>query len=249
MAYLDKEIFVCIDCETTGLDPKNDRVIEVAVARFTLNEILDQFEMLIDPECEIPESSIAIHNITQDMVKGKPTLDKVIPEILRLTQRNIIIGHGVNFDIECIANFADRAGISHNLRQNRQLDTLRMARLYGESPNNSLEQLRKHFNIEFEGAHRAMNDVVVNIDVFRFLAKRYKTTEQLFDILSRPIQLKNMPLGPHKGRSLKEVPIEYLRWAAHKDFDQDLLFSIRSELKRRKQGGQFSQAVNPFSNL
>ena len=249
MGYLNKEIFICIDCETTGLDSKNDRVIEVGVAKFTVDEILEQYEMLIDPQCEIPESSIAIHNITPDMVRGKPTLDKIIPEILAMVKRHIIIGHGIGFDVECIALAADRAGIAHTLRQNRTIDTLRMARLYGESPTNSLEQLRKHFNIAFEGAHRAMNDVIVNVEVFKFLAKRYKTTEQLFDVLSRPIQLKNMPLGPHKGRSFREIPLDYLRWAAHKDFDQDLLFSIRTELKRRKMGGGFSQAANPFANL
>lgn len=249
MGQLDKEIFVCIDCETTGLDPQKDSVIEVAVATFTINEVLEQYESLIDPLCVIPESSIAIHNITPDMVAGKPTLDKLIPNILALTKRHIIVGHGVGFDVECIALGADRAGIPHTLRQNRTMDTLRMARLYGESPTNSLQQLRKHFNIEFEGAHRAMNDVVVNMEVFKFLAKRYKTVEQLLDVLSRPIQLKCMPLGPHKGRPLKEVPIDYLRWAAYKDFDQDLLFSIRSEIKKRKQGGLFSQASNPFSGL
>lgn len=249
MGYLNKEVFVCIDCETTGLDPAQDRVIEVAVAKFTLDEVLETFEVLIDPQCEIPETSIAIHHITPDMVKGKQTLDQVIPEILSMIKRHIIVGHGVGFDVECIAQGADRASIAHTLRQNRTMDTLRMARHYGESPTNSLEQLRKHFNIEFEGAHRAMNDVVVNMEVFKYLAKRYKTTEQLFEVLSRPIQLKAMPLGPHKGRPFKEIPLEYLRWAAHKDFDQDLLFSIRSEIKKRKQGGGFGQSGNPFSAL
>lgn len=238
-----------MDCETTGLDPAKDRVIEVAVAVFTLEGLIEQFEMLVDPQCEIPESSIAIHNITPDMVKGQPTLDAVLPTVLSMIKRHIIVGHGIGFDIECIALGADRAGISHTLRQNRTIDTLRMARIYGESPTNSLEQLRKHFNISFEGAHRAMNDVIVNIEVFKYLAKRYKKTEQLLEVLSRPIQLKAMPLGPHKGRPLKEIPLDYLRWAASKDFDQDLLFSLRSELKRRKQGGQFSQATNPFSGL
>lgn len=249
MGYLNKEIFVCIDCETTGLDPQKDRVIEVAVAKFTVDEILEKYEMLIDPECLIPESSIAIHNITPEMVQGKPTLDKVVPEILSMVKRHIIIGHGIGFDIECIALGADKAGIAHTLRNNKTIDTLRMARLYGESPTNSLEQLRKHFNIEFEGAHRAMNDVIVNVEVFKFLAKRYKTTEQLLEVLTRPIQLKAMPLGPHKGRPFKEIPLDYLRWAAHKDFDQDLLFSIRSELKKRKQGGGFSLASSPFADL
>lgn len=249
MGRLDKETFVCIDCETTGLDPAEDRVIEVAVGVFTLEAVLEEFESLIDPERSIPDSSIVFHRITQDMVAGKPTIDKVVPQILKMIGKHIIIGHGIGFDIELIAIAADRAGIPHTLRSSRYFDTLRMARLYGESPTNSLEQLRTHFNIPLEGAHRAMNDVTVNREVFKFLAQRYKTTEQLFDILSRPIKLKNMPLGKHKGRPLKEIPVEYLRWAANKDFDQDLLFSIRSELAVRKKGNLFCQAGNPFKEL
>jgi DNA polymerase III subunit epsilon len=155
----------------------------------------------------------------------------------------------VGFDIELVANAADRAGIPHRLRSNPMLDTLRMARLYGESPTNSLEQLRQHFNIQFEGAHRALNDVIVNKEVFRYLAMKFKTTEQLFEVLSKPIKMKIMPLGKHKGRLIKEVPLDYLLWAANKEFDQDLLYSIRSEIQRRKKGNLFSQSNNPFSDL
>lgn len=249
MGRLDKEIFVCLDCETTGLDPAEDRIIEVAAAVFTMDIGLEEFESLIDPKRSIPESSIEIHRITPEMIIGKPTIDKVIPTLLKMIGKHIIVGHGIGFDIELIALAADRAGIPHTLRSNRSFDTLRMARLYGESPTNSLEQLRVHFNIPLEGAHRAMNDVIVNREVFKFLAKRYKTTEQLFEILSRPIKLKTMPLGKHKGRLLKEIPLEYLRWAASKDFDQDLLFTIRSEIASRKKGNLFSQAGNPFQEL
>jgi DNA polymerase III subunit epsilon len=249
MGQLEKEVFVCIDCETTGLDPQEDRVIEVAAGLFTIKDVIEEFESLIDPERPIPESSIVFHHITQDMVVGKPTIDKVVPKLLKIIGKNIIVGHGVGFDIELIAIAADRAGIPHTLRSNRYLDTLRMARLYGESPTNSLEQLRTHFNIPLEGAHRALNDVIVNREVFKFLAQRYKTTEQLFDILSRPIKLKAMPLGKHKGRLLKEIPLQYLLWAATKDFDQDLLFSIRSEIAGRKKGNLFSQTNNPFKEL
>jgi DNA polymerase-3 subunit epsilon len=124
-----------------------------------------------------------------------------------------------------------------------------MARLYGASPVNSLEHLRKHFNIPQEGAHRAMNDVIVNREVFKHLAKGYKTTEKLFDVLSRPILMTTMPFGKHKGRSFKEIPLQYLSWMSNKDFDQDLLYSIRTELKRRKKGNHFSQSGNPFINL
>lgn len=249
MPQIHKEQFICIDCETTGLDPKQDRIIEVAAVRFTLTETFDTFESLIDPECHIPETSIAIHNITSEMVVGKPTIASVLPHLLHLIGKSTIVGHGVNFDIDILAAAAERSGIPCSLKYNPFLDTLRMARLYGDSPTNSLEQLRRHFNIPLEGAHRAMSDVIVNVEVFKMLAQRYRTTEQLFDVLANPIQLKTMPLGKHKGRPMKEVPIEYLIWASHKDFDQDLLFSLRSEIKRRKKGNLFSQVGNPFSEL
>lgn len=246
---LENEIFICLDCESTGLDPKNDKIIEVAVAKFDLKTIHDQYETLVDPCCEIPETSIEIHHITQDMVSGKPVIKDILQELLQFIGRGTIVGHGIGFDIDLIATAAEKEGIACTLRNNRLLDTLRMARLYGDSPTNSLEQLRKHFNIEFEGAHRAMNDVVVNIEVFRFLAKRYQSLKQIFAALSRPIMIKTMPLGPHKGRRMGDVPLQYLLWAANKDFDQDLLYSIRSEINRRKKGGLFTQVGNPFADL
>ena len=91
MSQLDKEQFVCIDCETTGLDVENDRIIEVAVVKFTLSEHLDSFESLIDPECSIPETSIAIHHITPDMVEGKPTIVAVLPHVLHLVGKFCLV--------------------------------------------------------------------------------------------------------------------------------------------------------------
>lgn len=249
MGSMEEEIFVCLDCETTGLDPEQDRIIEVAAVRFTLNEILGSFESLVDPECPIPDSSIAIHHITQDMVSGKPKIKDVLSSLLEVIRGHIIIGHGILFDMQLVANAAKRANIPCKILNNLSLDTLRMARLYGESPVNSLEQLRKHFNIQSEGAHRAMSDVVVNMEVFKQLAKHYRNTKELFSALSRPILFKIMPLGKHKGRQLRDIPLDYLLWAARQGFDDDLLYSLRSEINRRKKGDLFSQASNPFVSL
>lgn len=249
MGLIQKQVFICLDCETTGLDPQKDEIIEVAIARFTFDEILDSFETLIEPPCPISESSMAIHHITEEMVKGKPKIQEVIPRLLQFIGNTIIVGHGIMLDIAFLQAAALKYQIPCHLHELSYLDTLRMARLYGESPTNSLQTLREHFNIQLERAHRAMSDVIVNIEVFKFLSMKYKTTEQLIDRLKRPIPLRSMPLGKHKGRSFSEIPIEYLQWAANKDFDQDLLFSIRSEIKKRKKGTQFGQATNPFSSL
>jgi len=249
MTHLEKTTFICLDCETTGLDPVKDQIIEVGVLKFTFENEVDQFESLINPHCEIPETSIKIHHITPEMVADKPVIEEVLPHLLEMIGPSIIIGHGIGFDVMLLINAAERLQMPCQLTRNRQIDTLRLARHYGECPVNSLEQLRRHFNVPAEGAHRAMGDVLVNAEVFKHLCRKFRTTDQIFELLSKPIQIKIMPLGPHKGRPLKEIPLDYLHWAANKDFDQDLLFSIRTELKRRKQGNLFTQTANPFNTL
>ena len=249
MGLIHKDTFVCFDCEATGLDPQKDCIVELAIRKFTFDEVLESREDLIDPGIPIPQHTIEIHHITDEMVAGKPKIKAVLSEYLKIIDNHILIGHAIPFDIALLDNAAKRCLMETQLSSLKYLDTLRMARLYGESPTNSLESLRKHFNIEAHGAHRAMSDVIVNIEVFKHLCRKFKTTEEALKRFEKPVQLKAMPLGKHKGRPFSDIPIEYLRWAAHQNFDQDLLFSLRSELKKRKSGKLFSQASNPFSEL
>lgn len=249
MGFLNSDTFICLDCETTGLDAAADRIIEVAVVKFTFQETLESFETLIDPETPISDVSMAIHHITPEMVQGKPKIKDVLPNICHLINSHMIIGHGIQTDLAFLAQSAKRARLSPFFDSCPFIDTVRLARLYGESPTNSLERLRQHFNIEAEGAHRAMNDVLVNIQVFKYLTSNFKTTEQLLERLKKPILLRAMPLGKYKGRPFSEIPLEYLKWSVRADFDQDLLFSIRTELQKRNKGDRFAQATNPFSQL
>jgi len=249
MGNLTKDTFICLDCESTGLDVKNDRIIEIAAIRFTFTKQLGEHETLINPNVAIPEESTKIHHITQDMVAGKPSIETVLPDFLKFIGNDIIVGHGIQFDIDILIEAAKRHSIPCHLHENTSIDTLRLARLYGQSPVNSLEKLRQHFNIAAEGAHRAMNDVRVNIEVFKHLATKFKTTEALLERLKKPIPMRTMPLGKYRGREFKDVPIEYLRWAVHQNFDLDLLFSLKQELRKRGKGNTFSQAASPFADL
>jgi DNA polymerase III subunit epsilon len=249
MSLINQETFVCFDLETTGLDPEADRVIEVAAARFTFDKIIDTYETLIDPECPISETSMAIHHITDQMVEGKPKIQDILSSLFAFIGKEILIGHGIGLDIAFLAAAAKRHQVHCHLQTLPFIDTLRMARLYGESPTNSLEMLREHFNIPSEGAHRAMSDVLVNMEVFKYLSAKFSSSAQIFERLKKPIALKVMPLGKYKGRPFSEIPNEYLFWASKADFDQDLLFSVHNELKKRKKAKPFNQAGNPFLEL
>ncbi|MCH9608672.1 MAG: 3'-5' exonuclease DinG [Chlamydiales bacterium] len=249
MKWLDKTTFVCLDCEFTGLDLENDRVLEIACVRFTLDKIIDSFEVLLNPQHPISEEALKIHHISEEMVKDKPTIDQALPDLLTFLGNDFIVGHAVQFDLQMLEKEAERLSVKFPQKNHKLFDTLRLARAYGDSPNNSLSELAKHFNIEVEGAHRAMNDVMMNIEVFKFLIQRFKSVEQIQKLLANPIKMKFMPLGKYKGQLFSEIPLPYLQWAANMQFDKDLLFTIRLELKKRKQGGCFSQSNNPFANL
>ncbi len=249
MGDLRKEVFVCIDCETTGLDLEKDRIIEIAVVCFTLEREIFRFDALVDPEMPISEESLSIHHITAEMVQGKPKIAEVLPQVLESLGSHTIVGHGVGFDIEMTARAAKAAKIDCRIQNRAFIDTLRLARHYGESPVNSLSGLASHFHITYSDTHRALADVLLNIEVFRALTKRFRTTEEIFKLLSYPILMKIMPLGKHKGRPFSEIPLDYLRWAQRMDFDEDLHHSIKHELKKRSRGANFSQTANPFLDI
>ncbi len=250
MGSLNKEVFVCIDCEATGLDTKNDKIIEIAAIKFTFDGVIEEIDSLINPMCEIPLESQKIHNINDSMVQNKPLIKDVLHTVIKMMKGHIIIGHGINFDLSIIYNEARRSyNEVFDINSIRYIDTLRLARLYGESPCNSLDSLKNHFNIKLEGKHRAKDDVLTTIALFKHLSTSFKTTEQIFTKLQKPIVFKTMPLGKYKGRKFNEIPSEYLYWVAKKDFDADLSYSIRSEIKIRKQKSSFSNNSNPFLNI
>lgn len=249
MSKLQKETFICLDCEATGLAIESEEIIEIAVVKFTFDEILEQFETLVDPDRPIPPESTAVHHITDAMVKGKPKIADVLPKVFEMIGNYPIMGHNIGFDLSLIMASAKKRDISCPINMQNSIDTVRLGRLYAESPSNKLEDLRKHFNIPEEGAHRAMNDVIVNIKVFKYLAKEFKSKDDIMKRLREPILLKTMPLGKHKGKPFKELPIDYIHWASHQDFDKDLLFSLQDEKRKRQKKKSFLDSSNPFADL
>ena len=119
MGSLDKDIFICFDCETTGLTPETDRIIELAAVRFTFSEILDTFETLIDPETPISPESMAIHHITDAMVQGKPKIQEVLPSFLEFIGKGMIVGHGITNDIAFVTAASKQHAIACHLYQSQ----------------------------------------------------------------------------------------------------------------------------------
>src|SRR5436305_11298903 len=88
---LESVEFVVLDTETTGLRPGPDRVIEVAGSRLRGGETIDSFQSLVNPARRIPPFIVQFTGITQEMVSGAPTAQKIFPQFLHFIKGAIIV--------------------------------------------------------------------------------------------------------------------------------------------------------------
>ena len=82
LKILNLTSFTAFDFETTGLDPLNDRIIEVAAIRFENGVITDRYVQLINPEKKISKLITRLTGITNSMVRSKLTEEMIIDDLL-----------------------------------------------------------------------------------------------------------------------------------------------------------------------
>ena len=83
---------VVLDTETTGLSPKKgDRILEVGCVELIDRKLTGRtFHQIIDPERDIPEEVVRIHNIDNERVKGCPKFRDIGDELKILDSRSEI---------------------------------------------------------------------------------------------------------------------------------------------------------------
>lgn len=167
-----KIIEIVLDTETTGLDYTRERIIEFAAVRLENGKIKDEFQTLINPQQHIRKSSMAIHGITEEMVKDAPTEEEILPRILEFIGDYPIVAHNAIFDYSFLNEASLR--VTGNELTNERIDTQHMFKeVYPELESHGLEALTRKFNVEFTKHHRAMADTMG-------LALAYPNLKKLF---------------------------------------------------------------------
>ena len=90
-----KNTLVALDIETTGLDPKNDKIIEIGAVRFSGSKIEGEFNSLINPGKNIPPFISQLTGITDAMVRGAPPVEEVIEQLANFVKDTPVVGHNV----------------------------------------------------------------------------------------------------------------------------------------------------------
>ncbi|MFP3391105.1 PolC-type DNA polymerase III [Brevibacillus sp. SIMBA_040] len=168
--------YVVFDTETTGLNAAEHTIIEVAAVKMKGAEIVDQWTELIDPQLEIGPKTTEITGITNEMLRGKDTLDVVLRKFKEFTGDAVLVAHNAEFDKAFINACAKRIGMEP--WNNAFLDTLPLARMmYKGMRNYRLGTLAKKFNVELINAHRALDDTVALAHIFQQMLKDIKEAQ------------------------------------------------------------------------
>lgn len=156
-----------LDTETTGLDAKYDRVIELGMVYTTIdsngNLGSDYLErnQLIDPTIGIPASATRINKITDGMVKGKLTFEKLLPKLEEnIPKGSILVMHNARFDMGFLYAESLRLNRTRWIESMEVVDTYSASKALRKKARHSLDALCASLGVELpqKGRHRAITD-------------------------------------------------------------------------------------------
>ncbi|HRW58336.1 MAG TPA: DUF3820 family protein [Chlamydiales bacterium] len=197
------------DTETTGLKADHDRIIEIAAYDATNNR---SFSTLVNPQRSIPEESMKITGINDEMVKDAPTFEKAGQDFIDFCGENaVLIAHNHDgFDKYFLKAEFERCNLTPYPWQS--IDTLKWARKYrSDLPKHNLQYLREVYGFDANNAHRALDDVIIMHKVFSKMTLDL-SIEQIIELMKTQPKITRMPFGKHKGKLIKELPKNYVDW-------------------------------------
>lgn len=172
------------DFETTGLDAREDAIIEIGAIKFLRGQEVARYSTLIDPERSMADHISAISGITNDMLIGQPKLNQALPQFLQFLSGSILCAHNAEFDWQFLTTHAARLGFELQLPC---FCTLKLARQFlPQLESKNLDSLAQHYQLQFAARHRSIGDAEVTATVLENIlaheARDLRTWGQLFEV-------------------------------------------------------------------
>ncbi len=159
--------FVVYDTETTGLNPKKDEILSIGAIKLKGNKILtsQKFELFVQPEKEISEESIKIHQIRNIDLQNGSKPNEAIDKFLHFIGSRPLVGYYLEFDIKMINRYLKPfLGIK---LPNRQIE---VSGIYYDKkikfiPDGAIDlrfdSIMKDLGLPIFGKHDATNDAIM----------------------------------------------------------------------------------------
>ena len=248
---LDRPLIV-FDIESTGVNARQDRIIELAAIRVEPDGTETEKCWLLNPGVPIPPETTAIHGITDDIVKDCPKFADAVDEIEAFFRDCDLSGFNADrFDIPCLEEEFSRAGRNFGAGDRRHVDVMRI--YHKMEPRDLTAAVRFYCGRDHAGAHGAEADTRATLDVLKAQLAKYpglpKTTVEMDEYLvpRDPLNADRKGLlrwnngalcvnfGQKKGAKLTDLFVHeknWLKWFVKGNFETDARMIVNDLLER-----------------
>jgi len=160
---------ICLDTETTGLDPKDGhRIVEIGCIEI-INKVRTgkHFHSYINPERDMPQEAFKIHGISGEFLKDKPKFSAITQDLITFIGESKLVIHNAGFDMKFI-NHHLRACNLEIIERSNVIDSLEIARNKFPGAGNSLDALCKRFGVDLSRRvkHGALLDAELLAEIY-----------------------------------------------------------------------------------
>lgn len=235
MLHLSRPV-VFFDLETTGLEVSKDRVVQIAMIKFSPDGRQEDFMMMINPGIPIPSSASAIHHITDADVANAPQFEKAAVAISAFVQGCDLGGYNaLKFDLPLLTAEFQRCG---HVFPDPQTATADAYQIFVKKEKRDLAAAYAFYcGKTLENAHDARADVSATLEVFLKQIERYgdlgptvadiqRMTEPVNSLDAAGKLQKNeigeivFTFGKNRGKKVADC-LDYARWMLGADFSAD----------------------------
>ena len=147
---------VVVDFETTGLNPRKNRIMEIGAVRIRNGQVVEEYSKFVNPQEPIPQEVVELTGISDAMVANAGTAEKEIPALLEFIGDAAFAAHNAKFDYSFLTEECKRLGIEISMPV---IDTLEFSRrMYPSLKSHRLGAVCKSLGISLKNAHRAVHD-------------------------------------------------------------------------------------------
>jgi len=239
------------DLETTGVDPRQDKIVEIAIVRLEPGGERSPRTWRINPQRPIPADATAVHGIRDEDVRDAPPFAAAAADILRHLEDADLAGYNIlRFDVPLLERELKDCGLDLALAGRRVIDAMTI--FHRKEPRDLSAAVRFFLDRPHDGAHAAEADVLASVDVLEAQLGRYADLPHGVDALDawcRPVPAGAVDrdgkfvvregqvvfaFGRQKGKTLSEVARvqrDYLEWILRQDFPEDARALVEQALR------------------
>jgi DNA polymerase-3 subunit epsilon len=227
-----------VDCESTGTDPQNDRICQIAITMHYPDREPTVWSSLVNCIIPIPAEATAVHHITNDMIKASPTFRTMAPRLAHALTNVDFAGFNVGFDLKLLQAEFTRADVKWSYEGTAIIDVKRIDQI--QHPRKLSDVYEDYCGKPIDGAHDAGADVAATEEALVGQLTRHPEIPRDVKLLheycwpraadavdnQRKFFWRNgvacFSFGGNTGKPIHSVEKRYLKWMLSADFSPEV---------------------------